>query len=243
MSNIEITALKSVPEPAKGLVRDIRVRWALEEAGLPYAVRKLDMRMDLRDDRPADYLAESPFGQVPAYRDGDVAMFESGAIALHIGETNEALMPRDPQGRARAKSWVLAALNNVEPATWNYAMLRVFYGGQDWAEQARPIFEETARKRLEPVAAYLGDNDWLEGRFTAGDLLMVCGSQDRRPHGSAGRFPDARRLPGAWRGAPGLPARAGGSTRRLREPAGHRLRIAPCSHSTATRSRPTHGKR
>ncbi|MGZ3171673.1 MAG: glutathione S-transferase family protein [Croceibacterium sp.] len=174
MSNIEITALKSVPEPAKGLVRDIRVRWALEEARLPYAVRKLDMRMDLRDDRPADYLAESPFGQVPAYRDGDVAMFESGAIVLHIGETNEALMPRDPQGRARAKSWVLAALNNVEPATWNYAMLRVFYGGQDWAEQARPIFEETARKRLEPVAAYLGDNDWLEGRFTAGDLLMVC---------------------------------------------------------------------
>jgi glutathione S-transferase len=171
---IEITALKRVPETAKGLVRDIRVRWALEEAGLPYTVRKLDMRMDLRQDRPADYLAESPFGQVPAYRDGDVAMFESGAIVLHIGEISEALLPRDPQGRARATSWVLAALNNVEPATWNHAMLRVFYGGQDWAEQAKPIFEEAARKRLEPVAAYLGDKDWLEGEFTAGDLMMIC---------------------------------------------------------------------
>lgn len=170
---IEITALKSVPEGAKGLVRDIRVRWALEEAGLPYTVRKLDMRMDLRDDRPASYLAESPFGQVPAYREGDVAMFESGAIVLHVGESSEALLPRDPQGRARAMSWVLAALNNIEPTTWNYAMLGFFYGGQDWTEQASPIFEQSARKRLEPVAAYLGDKDWLEGRFTAGDLMMV----------------------------------------------------------------------
>ena len=132
------------------------------------------MRMDLRDDRPAEYLAESPFGQIPAYRDGDVAMFESGAIVLHIGESSEALLPRDPPGRARATSWLFAALNNIEPATWNHAMLRVFYGGQEWAEQARPIFEEAARKRLEPVAAYLGDKDWLEGRFTAGDLMMVC---------------------------------------------------------------------
>jgi glutathione S-transferase len=170
---IEITALRSVPEGAKGLVRDIRVRWALEEAGLPYTVRKLAMRMDLREDRSAEYLAESPFGQVPAYREGDVAMFESGAIVLHIGERSEALLPRDSQGRARATSWVLAALNNIEPTTWNYAMLGFFYRGEDWAEQARPPFEETAHKRLEPVAAYLGDKDWLEGRFTAGDLMMV----------------------------------------------------------------------
>jgi len=130
--------------------------------------------VDLRDQRPAEYLAESPFGQVPGYRDGEVAMFESGAIVLHIGERSEALLPRDANGRARAASWLLAALNNVEPATWNYAMLRVFYGGQDWAEQAKPIFEENARKRLEPVAAYLGEKEWLEGRFTAGDLMMVC---------------------------------------------------------------------
>ncbi|MBO0749596.1 MAG: glutathione S-transferase family protein [Porphyrobacter sp.] len=170
---IEITTLKSVPAPAKGLVRDIRVRWALEEAGLPYSVRPLDMRTDLRAHRPAEYLAQNPFGQIPVYRDDEVTMFETGAIVLHIGESSEALLPRDPQGRARATSWLLAALNTIEPATWNYAMLRVFYGGQDWAEQARPIFEETARRRLEPVAAYLGDKDWLEGDFTAGDLMMV----------------------------------------------------------------------
>jgi glutathione S-transferase len=186
---IEITALKSVPEPAKGLVRDIRVRWALEEAGQPYTVRKLDMRMDLRGDRPTDYLAESPFGQIPTYREGDVAMFESGAIVLHIGERSEALLPRDAFGRARATSWLLAALNNIEPATWNYAMLGVFYGGKDWAEQAKPIFEEAARKRLEPVAAYLGDKDWLEGHFTAGDLMMVCVLKVARRRGLLDDFP------------------------------------------------------
>lgn len=171
---VQITALKWVPEGAHGLVRDIRVRWALEEAGVPYTVEKLDMRMDLRDERPAAYLAESPFGQVPAFRDGDIAMFESGAIVLHIGETSEALLPRDARGRARATSWLVSALNNVEPATWNHAMLGFFYKDQDWAGQARPLFEADARKRLEPVAAYLGDKEWLEGRFTAGDLMMVC---------------------------------------------------------------------
>jgi glutathione S-transferase len=187
---IEITALRSVPEGAKGLVRDIRVRWAPEEAGLPYTVRKLDMRMDLRQERPAEYLAESPFGQVPAYRDGEVAMFESGAIVLHIGESSEALLPRDANGRARAMSWAVTALNNVEPAIWNHAMLGFFYGGQDWSEQARPIFEETARKRLEPVAAYLGDKEWLEGDFTAGDLLMVCVLKIARRTGLLADYPN-----------------------------------------------------
>jgi glutathione S-transferase len=170
---IEITALKSVPAPAKGLVRDIRVRWALEEAGLPYSVRPLDMRMDLRDERPAGYLAQNPFGQIPVYRDGEVTMFETGAIVLHIGESSEALLPRDARGRARATSWVVAALNTVEPEIWHYATLRVFYSGQDWAAQAAPIFKENARKRLEPVAAYLAGKEWLEGQFTAGDLMMV----------------------------------------------------------------------
>ena len=186
---IEITALKSVPEGAKGLVRDIRVRWALEEAGLPYTVRKLAMRTDPRQERPSAYLAESPFGQVPAYRDGEVAMFESGAIVLHIGERSEALLPRDRNGRARAASWAISALNNVEPVIWDHAMLGFFYGGQDWSEQARPIFEENARKRLEPVAAYLGDKDWLEGRFTAGDLLMVCVLKIARRTGLLADYP------------------------------------------------------
>jgi glutathione S-transferase len=170
---IEITALRSVPEGAKGLVRDIRVRWALEEAGLPYSVRKMDMRYDLRDERAADYLADSPFGQVPVYREGAVTMFETGAIVLHIGEASEALLPADPHGRGRAVSWVVAALNSIEPDVWNYATLNFFYSGQAWAKEASPIYRDNARKRLEPVAAYLGGKDWLEGDFTAGDLLMV----------------------------------------------------------------------
>jgi glutathione S-transferase len=170
---IEITALRSVPEGAKGLVRDIRVRWALEEAGLPYTVRKLDMRMDLRDKRTADYLAQNPFGQVPIYRDGPVTMFETGAIVLHIGETSEALLPRDPHARGRAMSWVVAALNSVEPEVWAYATLNFFYSGQEWAKQASPIYKDNARKRLEPVAAYLEGKDWLEGEFSAGDLIMI----------------------------------------------------------------------
>lgn len=174
MSTIEITALRSVPDGAKGLVRDIRVRWALEEAGLPYWVRPMDMRMDLRDERSAAYLAQNPFGQVPVYREGEVTMFESGAIVLHIGERSEALLPRDPHGRGRAASWLVAALNSVEPEVWAYAALNFFYSGQDWAKQASAIYKENARKRLEPVAAYLGDKEWLEGEFTAGDLMMIC---------------------------------------------------------------------
>lgn len=170
---VQITALKWVPEGARGLVRDIRVRWALEEAGIPYTVDKLDMRMDLRDERPADYLAQNPFGQVPVYREGEVALFESGAIVLHIGESSEALLPRDPRARARAMSWVVAALNSIEPDVWAYASLNFFYSSQDWAKQASPIFKENAGKRLEALAAYLGDKEWLEGQFTAGDLIMV----------------------------------------------------------------------
>ena len=170
---IEITALRSVPDGAKGLVRDIRVRWALEEAGLPYAVRKLDMRMDLRDKRTAEYLTQNPFGQVPIYRDGEVTMFETGAIVLHIGETSEALLPRDPHARGRAMSWLVAALNSVEPEVWAYATLNFFYSGQEWANQASPIYKDNARKRLEPAAAYLDGKEWLEGEFSAGDLIMV----------------------------------------------------------------------
>lgn len=172
--DIEITALEHVPDGAKGLVRDIRVRWALEEAGLPYSTRLLGMRMDLRGERPEAYLAQNPFGQVPVFRQGEVTMFETGAIVLHIGESSEALLPRDPHGRGRAASWLVAALNSVEPEVWAYAALNFFYSGEDWAKQAAPIYKENARKRLEPVAAYLGDKEWLEGSFTAGDLMMVA---------------------------------------------------------------------
>jgi glutathione S-transferase len=167
--SITVSAYNWVPEFARGLVRDLRVRWALEEAGRDYSVRLLDARVA----RPADYLEEQPFGQVPSYSDEEVRMFESGAILLHIGESCETLLPKDVEGRARAKSWVLAALNSVEPFVQQLAALDLFYANEDWAKAQRPKVEEMVRKRLGQLAEALGDKEWLEGRFTAGDLMMI----------------------------------------------------------------------
>jgi glutathione S-transferase len=167
--DVSISVLAWVPEGGRGLVRDLRVRWALEEAGIPYTVRKLEFLAP----RSSEYLAEHPFGQVPAYRDGEVSLFESGAIVLHIAEKSDALLPRNPQERAKAISWMFAALSSVELSTWPYATLGVFFAGQDWVQEARPGFAANARSRLERLAAYLGDKEWLEGRFSVGDLMMV----------------------------------------------------------------------
>jgi glutathione S-transferase len=167
---ITVSAYHWVPDFAKGHVRDLRVRWALEEAGLPYKVRLLDVIAE----RPADYLREQPFGQVPAYHDGAVALFESGAIVLHIGERSEALLPADPAARARAKSWVLAALNTVEPVTQQLAEIDFFHAGEAWTNERRPQVLAQVTKRLTQLAAYLGDRDWLESGFTAGDLMMIA---------------------------------------------------------------------
>jgi len=168
-SPVTVSAYSWVPPFARGLVRDLRVRWALEEAGRDYAVRVLDPRLD----RPSDYLEEQPFGQVPSYSDGTVHMFESGAIVLHIAEDSEALLPADPQGRARAASWVLAALNSVEPFVQQLAAIDLFHADKGWAQEQRPGVEQMVRKRLGQLAERLGDKDWIEGRFTAGDLMMV----------------------------------------------------------------------
>lgn len=165
----EVSAYRWVPPFAQGLVRDLRVRWALEEAGLDYSVRLLDPR----EARPADYLEQQPFGQVPAYRDGGVSLFESGAIVLQIGERCEALLPKDPEARAKAVQWVLAALNTIEPQLQLYAGIELFFPGQDWTAQAREAFGGNVRKRLAQLAGRLGDHEWLEDRFTAGDLVMV----------------------------------------------------------------------
>ncbi|MBC9035018.1 glutathione S-transferase family protein [Sphingomonas sp. JC676] len=167
--SITVSAYNWVPEFARGLVRDLRVRWALEEAGRDYSVRLLDARTA----RPADYLEEQPFGQVPSYSDDEVRMFESGAILLHIGETCETLVPHDTEGRARATSWVFAALNSIEPFVQQLAALDLFYAKEDWAKAQRPKVEEMVRKRLGQLAEALGDKEWLEDRFTAGDLMMV----------------------------------------------------------------------
>jgi glutathione S-transferase len=166
-ADIEVSAFRWAPPPAAGLVRDLRVRWALEEAGLDYRVRLLDQQ------RPPEYLREQPFDQVPVYRDRDVHMFESGAIVQHIGEQSEVLLPRDTGGRMRAIQWSYAALNSVEPGLQNFVLIDLFYAGQEWAKLRRPSAEEFARGKLGRVSHWLGEKQWLEDRFTIGDLLMV----------------------------------------------------------------------
>lgn len=167
-AEIEITAFQWVPEFAQGLVRDLRVRWALEEAGLDYRVRLLGR------ERPADYLREHPFDQVPCFNDGTVQIFESGAIVQYIGEKAEVLLPREPKPRWRAIQWTYAALNSVEPAVQHRILLDAFYSDQEWAKLRKPSADEFARLKLRRVADWLGDKSWLEGdRFTIGDLIMV----------------------------------------------------------------------
>lgn len=167
-SPIEITAFEWVPPLAQGLVRDLRARWALEEAGLDYRVRLFDFQQI-----PPEYLLEQPFNQVPAFRDDTVHICETGAIVQYIGEKSEALLPRDPQGRYRAIQWTYAALNSVEPAVMNLALIDLFYAEEEWAKLRRPGAEEFVRLKLQRVSDWLGDKHWLEGRFTIGDLLMV----------------------------------------------------------------------
>ncbi|HEU5286286.1 MAG TPA: glutathione S-transferase family protein [Sphingomicrobium sp.] len=166
-ASIEITAFRWVPEFAQGVVRDLRARWALEEAGLDYRVRLLDQQ------RPPEYLLEQPFDQVPVFRDGEVHIFESGAIVQYIGEKDERLLPRDPQGRYRAIQWTYAALNSVEPALINLLLIDIFFTGEEWAKLRRPGATDFARLKLKRISDWLGDKEWLEGRFTIGDLLMV----------------------------------------------------------------------
>ena len=165
---IEITAFQWVPDFAQGLVRDLRARWALEEAGLDYRVRLVGQ------ERPPEYLLEQPFDQVPCFSDGVVKIFETGAIVQYIGEQSEALLPRDPQGKFRAVQWTCAALNSVEPAFINLLLIDLFFTGEEWAKLRRPGAEDFAKLKLRRVSEWLGDKQWLEGdRFTIGDLLMV----------------------------------------------------------------------
>ena len=165
----EVTAYRWVPGFAQGLVRDLRVRWALEEIGRPYRVRLLDVTKP----RPEEYFCEQPFGQVPAYRDDEVRLFESGAILIHIGMQDERLLPRDHAQRMRAIAWVIASLNSVEPAIFPLLMINVFNKGEAWTEEARPKFMERLNSRLKCMSDSLSDKEWLEDRFTIADLLLV----------------------------------------------------------------------
>jgi glutathione S-transferase len=166
---ITISAFRWVPEFARGQVRDLRVRWALEEAGVPYRTRLLAQG---DQDAPA-YRALQPFGQVPVFEEDGLVLFESGAIVLHVGARSEALLPQEPGARARATQWLIAALNSIEPFVMNVAAIDLFYADEEWAKLRRPGAVEFVQKRLSALSSSLGDKPYLDGeRFTAGDLMM-----------------------------------------------------------------------
>jgi glutathione S-transferase len=214
---IELTAFRWVPEFAQGYVRDLRIRWALEEAGLPYEVTLIDPKIQAS----AGYRQWQPFGQVPAYRDDKVEMFESGAIVLHIAEKSEVLAPRDPAGRARVATWVIAALNSIEPHAQNLVNLDSFYAGEPWIEGRRPSAQARLDSRLASLSAWLGDKDYLEGRFTAGDIVMTTVLRELVECGALARFPnlDAYRARGEARPAFGRAMEGQMSTFRENAPA------------------------
>ena len=166
---ITISAFRWVPEFARGQVRDLRVRWALEEAGLPYRARLLEQG----DQNKDDYRALQPFGQVPIFEEEGLTLFETGAIVQHIGGRSEALLPKDPNARARAVQWMFAALNSIEPFVMNVALIDLFYSNEEWAKLRRPGAAAFVERRLGGLSKALGDKPYLDGeRFTAGDLMM-----------------------------------------------------------------------
>lgn len=166
---IIITAFERSPDGGKGLARDTRVRWALEEVGQPYDVRLLSFGA-LKE--PA-HLALHPFGQIPTYEEGDFALFETGAIVFHIAEHHAGLMPEDAAARSRAITWMFAALNTVEPPILELETARLLEDDKPWSEERIPMVAGRIRVRLQQLSARLGDADWLDGAFSAGDLVMV----------------------------------------------------------------------
>ena len=181
-----ITAFKNAPDRGRGLARDLRVRWALEEAGQPYEVRLVSFS-EMKE--PA-HRAVHPFGQIPTYEEGDLALFESGAIVFHIAERHAGLLPIDANARARAITWMFAALNTMEPPLVELGMAMLLERDKPWYEQRLPLLEERARKRLGELSNRLGDAEWLDGMFTAGDLMMVGVLFRAKPTGVLEQFPN-----------------------------------------------------
>ncbi|MGD1058176.1 MAG: glutathione S-transferase family protein [Solirubrobacteraceae bacterium] len=182
---IVITAFERSPDGGKGLARDTRVRWALEEVGQPYGVRLLSFRAK---KEPA-HLRLHPFGLIPTYEEGDLVLFETGAIVLHIAQQHAGLFPDDADARARAIMWMFAALNTVEPAILELVTARFVEGEEPWAEERLPLVRDRIRDRLAQLSARLGDADWLDGDFTAGDLMMVSVLLRLRASGLLDEFP------------------------------------------------------
>ena len=167
--NPTITAFEDSPDRGQGLARDMRVRWALEEVGQRYNVRLVPFS---KVKEPA-HRAVNPFGQIPTYEDGDLVLFESGAIVFHIADRHAGLLPEEPKARARAITWMFAALNTMEPPIVEREMAEILEQDKTWYDERLSILEDRVRVRLSELSNRLGDADWLDGAFSAGDLLMV----------------------------------------------------------------------
>jgi glutathione S-transferase len=181
-----ITAFERSPDRGKGLARDMRVRWALEEVGQPYEVRLLSFS----EMKESAHRMLHPFGQIPTYEEGDLALFESGAIVFHIAERHAGLLPHDANARARAITWMFAALNTVEPPILDLVTAKFVEGDEPWAAQRLRLVQDRIRARLSELSARLGDADWLDGAFSAGDLMMVAVLLRLKPSGILDGYPN-----------------------------------------------------
>jgi glutathione S-transferase len=181
-----ITAFESSPDRGRGQARDMRVRWALEEVGLPYDVRLVSFAAM---KEPA-HLALHPFGQIPTYEDGNLALFETGAIVLHIAERHAGLLPQDANARSRAIAWMFAALNTLEPPIVELGMAMLFERDKSWYEERLPVLKDRVRVRLGELSRRLGEADWLDGAFSAGDLMMVTVLRRLNTSGLLDEYPD-----------------------------------------------------
>jgi len=183
---ITITAFESSPDGGKGLARDTRVRWALEEVGQPYEVRLVSFRAM---KEPA-HLALHPFGQIPTYEEGDLALFETGSIVFHIAERHAGLLPAEANARSHAITWMFAAVNTVEPPILELVTARILEGDKPWSKERLPLVMGRIRERLKQLSARLGDAEWLDGAFSAGDLMMVSVLLRLKPSGILSEFPN-----------------------------------------------------
>jgi glutathione S-transferase len=183
---ITITAFESSPDQGQGLARDMQVRWALEEAGQRYEVRLVSFKAM----KEPEHLARHPFGQIPTYEEGGLVLFESGAIIFHIAERHSGLLPDEARARARAIAWMFSALNTVEPPIVALEVARLLEAGKSWSDERLPMVRDRVRDRLGPLSTRLGDGEWLDGRFSAGDLLMVSALRRLDGEGIVEEYPN-----------------------------------------------------
>lgn len=183
---MKLTAFRWVPPFAQGVVRDLRVRWALEEAGIPYETHLIGREEQMSDA----YRKQQPFGQVPVLQDGDLTLFESGSIVLYLAEKSTVLFPDDAKARARARTWVFAAINSMEPPMQNLATIDLFYPNEEWSKLRRPQAIKDLKRKLSNLSDWMGDKQYLEGQFTVGDLMMTSVLRIARHVDLVAQFPN-----------------------------------------------------